>query len=332
MILQRTEAAPETYGERKPSLVIAIGGNAIVKEHQKGTVREQLENIQESCVSIAELYRQGYPVMVTHGNGPQIGNLLLQVEAGRKAESGEVVGQPIDICGAMTQGQIGYMIQQSLDNRLRKCGIRGKVVTIATQMVVSKKDPAFANPTKPIGPFYSGERVAEIMAGHPEYVLKEDAGRGFRRVVPSPLPLKMIEKDSARCLFQDGFLVIAAGGGGIPVVQDENGLHGVEAVIDKDLASAMVAGEIGADCLIILTGVDRVCINFRKQDERQICTMTVEEAQRYYEEGQFPAGSMGPKIQSAIRYLKAGGKKVMITSIEKLNDTLNGRNGTVITR
>lgn len=315
-----------------PSLVVAIGGNAIVKEHQKGTVREQMENIHESCGYIADLYQQGYQVMMTHGNGPQIGNLLLQVEAGKEAAGTEVAGQPIDVCGAMTQGQIGYMIQQNMDNIFRKRGIQGKVVTIATQMVVSEHDSAFSNPTKPIGPFYTREKALKIMAEHPEFVLKEDAGRGFRRVVPSPRPLEMVEKDSAKLLLKDGFLVIAAGGGGIPVVQDKQGLHGVEAVIDKDLASAMVAREIGADCLIILTGVDKVCINYHGPNQRQISAMTVEEAQKYYDEGQFPPGSMGPKIQSAIQYLKGGGEKVIITSIEKLSETLNGRNGTVITR
>lgn len=315
-----------------PSLVVAIGGNAIVKEHQKGTVREQMENIYESCGYIADLYQQGYQVMMTHGNGPQIGNLLLQVEAGREAVGTEVAGQPIDVCGAMTQGQIGYMIQQNMDNIFRKRGIKGKVVTIATQMVVSEHDSAFLNPTKPIGPFYTREKALKIMEEHPEFVLKEDAGRGFRRVVPSPRPLEMVEKDSAKLLLKDGFLVIAAGGGGIPVVQDKQGLHGVEAVIDKDLASAMVAREIGADCLIILTGVDKVCINYHRPNQCQISAMTAEEAQKYYDEGQFPPGSMGPKIQSAIQYLKDGGEKVIITSIEKLNETLNGRNGTVITR
>lgn len=323
----RTATGMTATGVRRASVVIAIGGNAIVREDQKGTVEEQRANIQRSCRHIADLYEQGFQVVLTHGNGPQVGNLLLQNEAGR-----EIPKQPIDVCGAMTQGQIGYMIQQSLSNILCARGMAANVVSIATQMVVSAEDPAFENPTKPIGPFYSEERARAMMAERPDMTLREDSGRGWRRVVPSPQPVEMVEKNSARALMESGCLVIAAGGGGIPVVREADGLRGVEAVIDKDNASALVAKEIGADCLIILTGVDRVCVNFKKPDQREIDEMTADEAQAYYDEGQFPAGSMGPKIQSAIRYLRQGGEKVIITSIEKLHEALEGRNGTVITR
>ena len=309
------------------SVVIAIGGNAIVQERQKGTAKEQLSNIYESCKHIADLYAQGYRIALTHGNGPQVGNLLLQNEA-----SPEIPGQPIDICGAMTQGQIGYMMQQCLLNLLRQRGIETNVVTIATQMVVSEEDKAFQNPTKPVGPFYSEERAAQIMKERPDITMREDSGRGWRRVVPSPVPIEMIEKDSARILMENGCLVIAAGGGGIPVTRGEAGIKGVEAVIDKDRASALVARDIGADYLIILTGVDRVCVNFGKPDQRELETMTADEARAYLEEGQFPPGSMGPKIEAAIQYLRDGGGKVLITSIERLQDALEGRCGTVITK
>lgn len=320
------EMTANEKGLRKSLVVVAIGGNAIVKENQRGTVQEQMRNIYESCEHIADLYEQGYRIVLTHGNGPQVGNLLLQNEAEK-----EIPRQPIDVCGAMTQGQIGYMIQQSLTNILSRRGIETHVVSIATQMLVSKEDPAFRNPTKPIGPFYSKERAEEIMESRPDIIMREDAGRGYRRMVPSPQPLEMIEKDCAKALISAGCLVIAAGGGGIPVMRDKDGIHGVEAVIDKDLAAALVAKEIGADCLIILTGVDRVYIDFRKPTQREIDVMTVEEALRYYNEGQFPAGSMGPKIQSAIRYIREGGEKVIITSIEKLHEAMEGLNGTVIT-
>jgi len=309
------------------SVVIAIGGNAIVKEGQKGTLEEQQSNIYESCTHIADLIEKGYRVLLIHGNGPQVGNLLLQNEA-----CSEVPRQPIDVCGAMTQGQIGYMIQQCLGNMLCDRGINTTVVAIATQMVVSESDSAFQNPTKPIGPFYSRERAEQITKERPDITVVEDSGRGWRRVVPSPQPIEMIEKAGARALVESGCLVIAAGGGGIPVVRDPSGrLKGVEAVIDKDRASALVADEIAADCLIILTGVDRVCVDFGKPTQKAIDTMTADQAQAYHDEGQFPPGSMGPKIESAIRYIRGGGKKVVITSIECLTEALGGSNGTVIT-
>jgi len=309
------------------SVVIAIGGNAIVKEGQKGTVEEQQANIYESCKHIADLIVKGYRVLLIHGNGPQVGNLLLQNEACH-----EVPQQPIDVCGAMTQGQIGYMIQQCLGNMLAKQGVDTTVVAIATQMVVSEHDSAFQNPTKPIGPFYSQERAAQIRAERSDITMVEDSGRGFRRVVPSPQPIEMIERAGARALVESGCLVIAAGGGGIPVVRESDGmLRGVEAVIDKDRASALVANEIGADCLIILTGVDRVCIDFGKPGQKAVEVMTAAEAQAYHNEGQFPPGSMGPKIESAIRYIQEGGEKVLITSIECLGEAMEGKNGTVIT-
>lgn len=309
------------------SVVIAIGGNAIVKEDQRGTVGEQLSNIYESCGHIAALCEKGYRVVLTHGNGPQVGNLLLQNEM-----ADEVPQQPIDVCVAMTQGQIGYMIQQTLAKVLQSRGVGTNVISLTTQMVVSAEDAAFRCPTKPIGPFYSEERAARIAKEREDITLREDSGRGWRRVVPSPIPLEMIEGKAAKALMEAGFLVITAGGGGIPVVRENGGLRGVEAVIDKDRASALVAREIGADCLIILTGVDRVCVNFNQPNQMEIEQMTAAEAQAWFDQGQFPAGSMGPKIQSAIDYLSQGGEKVIITSIEKMQEALNGRSGTVITQ
>lgn len=313
--------------DKSASVVIAIGGNAIVKEYQKGTVEEQLSNIYESCEYIAALYEQGYQIALIHGNGPQVGNLLLQSEAEKN-----VPRQPIDVCGAMTQGQIGYMLQQCLKTLLQRRGIDTNVVTIVTQMLVSERDEAFQNPTKPIGPFYSREEAAQMMSERPDLVMVEDSGRGWRRVVPSPQPLEMIERDCARILLEQGCLVIAAGGGGIPVIRGESGIRGVKAVIDKDRAAALVARDIGADYLIILTGVDRVCVNFGKPDQKEIETMTADEAQAYLEEGQFPPGSMGPKIEAAIQYLRDGGRKVLITSINRLQEALENRCGTIITR
>ncbi|MDR1542527.1 MAG: carbamate kinase [Clostridiales bacterium] len=310
---------------KRTSIAVAIGGNAIVREGMRGTASEQFAQIRKSCEYIADLYERGYSVVLTHGNGPQVGNLLLQNEALE-----EIPQQPLDICGAMTQGQIGYMIQQSMSNIFAERGIRANVVTVATQMVVSENDPAFKAPSKPIGPFYSKERAMAIMSENPGMILREDAGRGWRRVVASPEPIEMVEKESVKTLLEAGSVVIAAGGGGIPVIRGKRGLKGVEAVIDKDRATALVALEMNVDRLIILTGVDRVCINFRKPNQREIDKMTADEAQAYLEEGQFPAGSMGPKIQSAIEYIRNGGRNVIITSIEQLHRALKGFDGTVI--
>lgn len=309
------------------SVVIAIGGNAITKAGQKGTTEEQLENIRESCGPIADLYEQGYRLVLTHGNGPQVGALMLQAEAA----SDVIPSQPVDVCGAQTQGQLGYMIQQSLSNLLAERNVKGKIASVVTQMVVSMEDPAFQNPTKPIGPFYVKEEADRIRAVRPDVVFKEDCGRGWRRVISSPLPVEMVEKDSVKTLMDNGYIVITAGGGGIPVARDGHRLGGVEAVIDKDAASALVAREIGADFYIILTGVDRVCVNFNKPDQKALEALTVSQAEEYMAQGQFPAGSMGPKMQSAIDYIKQGGSRVIITSIEKLADALLGRNGTLIT-
>jgi carbamate kinase len=308
-------------------VVIAIGGNAITKEGQKGTIEEQFANVLQTCDPIIDLVEEGYKVVLTHGNGPQVGNVLLRVEAA----SNIVPPYPLDVCGSETQGSLGYIIQQSLYNRMKERGINKQIATVVTQVVVDKNDPGFQNPTKPIGPFYTKERAEEIQR-EKKAVMVEDSGRGYRRVVPSPKPLDVIEKDAVKSLVEAGFLVITVGGGGIPVIEENGQLKGVEAVIDKDHASALIGGEIKADYLIILTGVEQVAINFGKPNQQAIFKMTVDEARKYMAEGQFPPGSMGPKIDAAIRFLEEGGKNAIITSIDKLKEALEGKTGTRIVK
>jgi len=310
-----------------PVLVIAIGGNAITKENQRGTLEEKLQNIDNCAESIVDLLEQGYQIVLTHGNGPQVGNILLRVEAAAQT----VPPMPLDVCGAESQGQLGYLIQRTLNNKLKARGINKNVVTILTQVVVDPADPAFTNPTKPIGPFYSRQEAERLMEEKGQ-VFKEDSGRGYRRVVPSPKPIDIVEKDIIKNLVSGGQLVIAAGGGGIPVIRNQHGsLTGVEAVIDKDWASAVVAREIGADILIILTGVEKVAINFGKPEMKWLSSMTLSEAKSYRAEGHFPPGSMGPKIDAIIDFIEQTGKKAVITSLEMMASALRGETGTLIT-
>ena len=310
------------------TLVIAIGGNAILKENQRGTVEEQLANVRACCGPIVDLYTQGYRIVLVHGNGPQVGNILLQVEAAADT----VAPQTIDLCDAQTQGQLGYMIQLSMHNAFRERNVAGKITSLVTQVVVDANDLAFQNPTKPIGPFYSAERAREIQASQPGVVFKEDAGRGYRRVVPSPKPLRIIEKDSVRTLLDQGHIVVTGGGGGIPISAEGGRYMGVEAVVDKDLVAAIIAGDVQADKLVILTGVDQVYVDFGKPTQRPIFRMTAQEAERYMAQGQFPPGSMQPKIEAALGYLDRGGKEVLITSLEQMANALEGKTGTVICR
>lgn len=309
----------------KEKIVIAIGGNAIISEGQKGTVEEQYTNIGKMCPYIADLIEEGYRVILTHGNGPQVGNLLLQGEAAKD----RIPVLPIDVCVAETQGQLGYMIKQSLENLLRKRGIEKDVVSVLSQVLVDKDDPAFKEPTKPIGPFYSKEEADEISKAK-NYSMVEDSGRGYRRVVPSPRPLDIVEQSVVKTLTDNGTIVITVGGGGIPVIEDNGGLKGVEAVIDKDYASSLLANQIEADFLVILTGVPQVAINFGKPNQEFLSKMSLDEAKKHFEEGQFPKGSMGPKIEAGIEYLDRGGKKVIITSLELLKDAIEGKAGTMI--
>ncbi|MHA1976772.1 MAG: carbamate kinase [Candidatus Hodarchaeales archaeon] len=325
----------------KPLVVIALGGNAMIKGNQRGTVEEQIENITETANQIMKVIPK-YRVVITHGNGPQVGNIMLQMEAGSHPPTNRPV-LPMDVCGAMTQGQIGYMIQNILGNLLLKEGPSSRtnpeekihVSTIVTQVVVSKDDPAFQNPTKPVGPFYSKEQADTIRSDHPEFTIIEDAGRGYRRVVPSPNPIEIYEKDQVNTLLEAGFLVVASGGGGIPVIKNEDGtVKGVEAVIDKDLAGERLAVDVNAEIFAILTDTDRVFLNFNTPEAKGIDSITRVEVEKYLDEGTFGTslkGSMGPKLRAALRFLKDGGKKVIITSPEKAADALEGKAGTTIT-
>ncbi len=309
----------------KDTIVIALGGNAIIREGQKGTIKEQYENIEESCGYIADLVEDGYNIIITHGNGPQIGNLLLQNEAAKDI----VPTAPLDVCVAETQGQLGFMIKKSLINTLRKRKIDKSVLCLLNQIVVDAKDPAFKNPTKPIGPFYTKEE-AEELAKIKGYNMVEDSGRGYRRVVASPMPVDIIEKATIKQLAEEGHVVIALGGGGISVTEENGVLTGVEAVVDKDHGSRLLANLIGAQHLVILTGVPKVAYNFGKADQVFLPTLTIADAKKYAAEGQFPPGSMGPKIGAAIDYVENGGGKMIITSMDLLKDAMAGKAGTTI--
>ncbi|UCG69885.1 MAG: carbamate kinase [Thermoplasmata archaeon] len=310
-------------------VVIAIGGNAILQPDESGSVEEQLENIRITCGHIANMVQEGYDVVITHGNGPQVGNILLRNEIAE----GIAPVMPMDVCVAESQGQIGYMIQQSLINELEKLGIEAKAISLITQVVVDAEDEAFENPTKPIGPYYP-EGEAERLAKEKGWTLMEDRVRqGYRRVVPSPEPQKILESETIERLLKGDEgkeVVIAAGGGGVPVVKTEHGYAGVEAVVDKDLASQVLATSIKADLMIMLTDVDFVAIDFGKPKQRELSKMSVAEAKAFLSQGHFPPGSMGPKIISAIRFLEKGGEEVIITTPENLKKALDGEKGTKI--
>ncbi|MHA2203115.1 MAG: carbamate kinase [Candidatus Hodarchaeales archaeon] len=324
----------------KPLVVIALGGNAMIKGKQRGTLEEQIENITETAKQIMKVIPK-YRIVITHGNGPQVGNLLIQMEAG----SHPPYNRPplkMDVAGSMTQGQIGYLIQNILGNLLvtegppsrLDPGKKIKVATIITQVVVSKDDPAFQNPTKPVGPFYNQDQVDRIKEEHPDFTIIEDAGRGYRRVVPSPDPIEIYEKEQVNDLLEAGFILVASGGGGIPVVKNQDGtVSGVEAVIDKDLAGERLAIDTKAKAFAILTDTDRVYLNYKTPKQKGIDKMTVVEVEKFLEEGAFGdklKGSMGPKLKAAIRFLKDGGKKVVITTPELAAAALDGEAGTTI--
>lgn len=306
--------------------VVALGGNAITRSDKEDNIANQFANTRASLNSIVELIREGFNLVISHGNGPQVGNALLRIELAR----GKAPILPLGISVADTQGGMGYMIEQSLRNRLRAEIIDREVVTLVTQMLVAGDDPAVNNPTKYIGQFYT-ENEAKKFEHERSWTMKKDADRGWRRVVPSPTPLRVVEAATLEKLVNDGIIVIAGGGGGIPVYVDEKGdLEGMDAVIDKDLASAVIGNEIGADILAILTSVDKVAINFRQPDEKLIDKMTVSEAKKYYDQGQFPTGSMGPKIRAAIQFIENGGKLVTISSVENAREAIFGNAGTRI--
>lgn len=312
--------------QSKGLAVVAVGGNALIKDKNHQTVPDQYQAAAETMKHIASMIIEGWDVVVTHGNGPQVGFILRRSELA----SHELHEVPLDYCGADTQGAIGYMFQQALHNEFRLRGIKKQAATIITQTIVDRKDPAFENPTKPIGSFMDEAAAREKMAKE-GWTMVEDAGRGWRRVVPSPIPQTIVEADAIRSLIDQGFVVIAVGGGGIPVMQLENGdLTGVEAVIDKDFGSAILASMINADLFLISTAVEKVAINFNKPDQKWLDTMTVAEARKYLAEGQFAKGSMLPKIEAILKFMDKGGKKALITDPEHIKDALEGKTGTWI--
>ncbi|MBN2245828.1 MAG: carbamate kinase [Candidatus Aminicenantes bacterium] len=311
---------------RRKIALIAFGGNAILSSKQRGLQSEQEKNAQKAAALMIHVIKKGYDLILVHGNGPQVGNLLIQMEEAIN----KIPPFSLEVCDAMTEGSMGYMLEKALINGLRKNSLDKDVATLITQVIVDKDDPAFEKPTKPVGPFYSQYR-AKMLAREKKWNMVEDAGRGYRKVVPSPKPIDVVPKHVLSELVHSGKIVIAAGGGGIPVIINSRGLfQGVEAVIDKDYAASLIAREVKADLFIILTGVPRVCLNFGKPNEKSIGSMTIAEAKKYNKEGHFPPGSMKPKINAAIEYIEDGGKEVLITSAAHLKAALINRSGTKI--
>ncbi len=309
--------------------IIAVGGNALTKKDDDGNIYQQFKNARETCAKLIKVVEMGYDIIITHGNGPQVGDSIRRHENARKI----IPPYPLGVCVAETVGSMGYMLQQTMQNTVKKSKVvRKDVVTIITQVVVDEDDPSFKNPTKPIGQFFSKEDIDEIVKVE-KWNVVEDSGRGWRRVVPSPKPLRIVEKDTIGDLLAKGKIVIACGGGGLPVIQLEDGtLDGVEAVIDKDYASSKLAQQLDLDELIILTAVDKVSINFGKPDQVDLDILTVSEAKRHLKDGQFPPGSMGPKIRAAIEFIENGGRRAIIASHDNLVEAMRGEAGTRIVR
>ena len=306
-------------------LVLALGGNAL------GTTPEnQLELVKHTAKTIADLIAEGYQVIIGHGNGPQVGMINLAMDLASTADE-KIPYMPFPECGAMSQGYIGYHLQQAIRQELRRRGVQKEVATVVTQVIVDPGDMAFAHPTKPVGRFYTKEQ-AEQLTAEKQFAFMEDAGRGYRRVVPSPQPKEIVELNIVRQMVDGGDVVITVGGGGIPVVRTHEGLQGVAAVIDKDKSCAKLAEDLGADMLVILTAVDRVCINYNKPDQKELETLSVEDAKRYMAEGQFAPGSMLPKVESCLQFVQGNPKgKALITSLDRAKEAMDGKTGTVIT-
>lgn len=305
--------------------VIAIGGNSLIREKERGSFPDQMVTLRSSCAPIAELVQKDERVLITHGNGPQVGFVLLRSHLARM----RLPEIPLDAANAQTQAEIGYMIQQVLGNEFRRMGISKRVVTIVTQVVVDSNDPSFSSPSKPVGPFYTRQEAVRLQQ-ELGWVVNEDAGRGFRRFVPSPEPKTIVEIGEIRRLVEAGAVVIAGGGGGIPVVEENGRLRGVAAVIDKDLVSALLGNLVGAGRLVISTAVECVYLNYRRADARQLRRVTAGEMESYLAAGHFPEGSMGPKVRAALQFLKRGGKEVFITDPEHILESLVGKAGTAI--
>ncbi|NQT78909.1 MAG: carbamate kinase [Candidatus Aminicenantes bacterium] len=311
--------------KRKYAL-IAFGGNAILPESQRGLQSEQMKNAQKAARLMTHVVKKGYDLIIVHGNGPQVGNLLIQMEESIT----KIPPFSLEVCDAMTEGSMGFMLEKAIINELRKNSLDKEVATLITQVVVDREDPAFENPSKPIGPFYTKYR-AQMLTREKKWKMIEDSGRGFRKVVPSPKPIDVVPKKIIRDLVRSGKIVITSGGGGIPVIINGRGFfEGVEAVIDKDYAASLIAREVKVDLFIILTNVDRVYLNYGTPEESPIETMTAKQAKDYIAQGQFPPGSMGPKVKAAIEYIESGGKEVLITSADYFKASLINRSGTKI--
>ncbi|MCZ6638971.1 MAG: carbamate kinase [Candidatus Dadabacteria bacterium] len=312
--------------EKVKTAVVAFGGNALMGEDGNSTYAEQIIKTDIMCNKLLFLFDMGYRILITHGNGPQVGNFLMQQEC----LADNVPPMPLEACNAMTQGQIGYMIGHRLRNTFTLNNIKKPIIVFITQVVVSKDDPAFNNPTKFIGPFFNKEQ-SDKLSREEGWLMREDSGRGFRRIVASPKPIDIIEKEEIAEMAHKDFVVIACGGGGIPVIRDEKGcLKGVPAVIDKDFAAEKIGNFIGAELLLLITPVDRVAINFGTPEQKDLSKITLEEAERYFSEGHFAPGSMGPKIEASIQFLRSGGKKAIITSLDCIESAIKGEAGTEI--
>jgi carbamate kinase len=307
-------------------IVVALGGNSIIPVDKQGTIDEQLELTRATMIHVARLIEQGHLVVITHGNGPVVGNIFIRSEIAKDV----IPPMPLDVCGADSEGGIGYMIQQTLQNQLASMGIDKDVFTIITQVVVDPDDPAFKHPTKPIGPFYSSEEAGKI-GREKGWAIIEDSGRGYRRVVPSPKPREIVEWRAMEKAIDSGAIVIAVGGGGIPVIRDAAGeLRGVDAVIDKDRASSVLARQLKAQMLVILTQVEKVAIDYGKRGQKDLDVLTVSDARKYLRRGEFAPGSMGPKIEAAVEFVEGGGEQVIITKPELLSEALRGEHCTRI--
>jgi carbamate kinase len=305
------------------TILLAVGGNSLIRAGEKGTMAEQLANARRTAREIVGLIRDSYRIVLTHGNGPQVGAALLRSEAG----ASQVPSLPLDVCDAATQGEIGYILKQALEGELHAADLHVPVISVLTQSVISLDDPAMKNPSKPVGPFYSREEAMERKR-HLGWEIVEDAARGYRRVVPSPEPIEIVELEVIRELVDHGVLVIACGGGGIPVAWKDGQPIGVEAVIDKDRASALLASKLGVDLFVISTDTDYVYLDYKKPTQHPLHEVQAAELERYAKAGQFPAGSMGPKVESVLRFLRAGGKEAIIASAENLRHAVAGAAGT----
>lgn len=307
-------------------VLVALGGNAILQRGEKGTAAEQLANVRTTAKQLVRIAAKGHRMAVTHGNGPQVGDIMLRDELAKDS----LPPMPLDVCGAESQGMLGYMLQQGIESELRIAGLSAPVVSLVSQTIVDPLDPAFSNPTKPVGPFYTEAQAANLRAEH-GWTVVNDAGRGYRRVVPSPEPVEIVEKDVVIRLFESGMIVISSGGGGVPVVRNPDGsLRGVEAVLDKDRTAALLASTLRVDLLLILTDVPAVYLDYGKPTARPVTSMTPADAETLLEAGQFPPGSMGPKIQSALRFVKRSSGRAVITSLERAEDALEGNAGTIL--